>query len=208
MKQITPYKNFKEAVEELDNGGRFYNLLTKAKDGNITSSELSKAVGVFSTKQSNILFLEMNLLALNETDTHKVLSTLDTDLFALYKKHKPSYFSPEQAILKGEVSKNAIVTGIPKYVKTNSDFTGFIFIPIMTGKVTTMMLVPIIDHYDVYEIKDTETSEKILIAHARNKEKLPEQKIRCGGIFKELKNNKTKKEVSTKFLETIYYNIV
>lgn len=33
MKQIEPYINVDEAIRALDNGGRFYNVLTHAEDG-------------------------------------------------------------------------------------------------------------------------------------------------------------------------------
>jgi len=208
MKKIIPYDTIEKALIELDNGGRFYNLFTKENDGNITSSELSKATGGLKGKQSNVLFLEMNLANLDKNATSQILDTLHEDLLSVYKKYKPVYFSPKEALLNGKISQSAIVTGIPKYVKTNSDFNGFIFIPIQVGQVTTMTLVPIIDYYDVYELKDANISEKVLIAHARSKNKLPETRIRCGGIFKELKNTTNEKGNVTKFLDTIYYTSI
>ena len=48
MKHIVPYRTLKGALNALDNGGRFYNVFTKAKDEVITDSELCKAAGVFS----------------------------------------------------------------------------------------------------------------------------------------------------------------
>ena len=51
MKKVNPYKSQAAALKSLDNGGRFFNVLTKADDGQITSAELSKVAGAFSNKQ-------------------------------------------------------------------------------------------------------------------------------------------------------------
>ena len=61
MKKITPYKTTRNAITAMDNGGRFYNLLTKANDGNVSTSELAKVAGVFSDKQKMVLYLDMSL---------------------------------------------------------------------------------------------------------------------------------------------------
>ena len=59
MKKIEPYKNINEATLSLDNGGRFYNVLTKSDDGIISSSELGKVAGLFIDKQKMVLFLDL-----------------------------------------------------------------------------------------------------------------------------------------------------
>ena len=46
MKKIIPYKSSNEALTALDNGGRFYNIFTKAGDGVITQEKK----GCFSRK--------------------------------------------------------------------------------------------------------------------------------------------------------------
>jgi len=51
MKKVNPYRYVDEALSSLDNGGRFYNIFTKAMDGIISKSELGKVGGVFNDKQ-------------------------------------------------------------------------------------------------------------------------------------------------------------
>lgn len=204
MKEIIPYKTAKSALQSLDNGGRFYNLITKADDGNINSAELSKVAGIISGKQQMILFLEMSLSSLETESRKDILRTLSTDLKSAIRKYPTQYLLPSEAEGKGILSQNAIITGIPKYVDSKSDFSGFIMIPIMTGKVTTFMMVPIIDHYDVYKVRDQNTSETFLIAHSKSSEKLPEQKITFGGILKELKKKDNEESASTIYRETHY----
>ena len=205
MKEIIPYKTAENALESLDNGGRFYNLITKADDGNINSAELSKVAGVISGKQQMILFLEMSLSILETESRKDILRTLSLDLKSAIRKYPTQYLLPSEAQIKGILSQNAIITGIPTYIESKSDFNGFIMIPIMTGKVTTFMMVPIIDHYDVYELRDDTSSETFLIAHTKESDKLPQKRMTFGGILKELKKKKDEKAPSSNYLETHYY---
>jgi hypothetical protein len=95
------------------------------------------------------------------------------------------------------------LTGVPELIDSKSDFNGFIMIPIMTGKVTTFSLIPLIDRYDIYELRDEKTSETFIIAHSKSSKKLPNEKIVIAGVLKELEKNE--KEIKKKFLEAIYY---
>lgn len=208
MKQIVPYKTSKNALAALDNGGRFYNLLTQASDGNVSSAELAKVAGVFGDKQKMVLYLEMSIAELDEHSIKGIRSALTSDLKLAYKRYRPQRLLPSEAQAKGRLSASAIITGIPKFMKANSDFTGFIMIPISTGKSMSMIMVQIIDQYDVYEIRDRETSREFIIAHARGSVKLPPRTIRCGGILKELKTGKKGSGKPKKFLESLYYTPV
>jgi len=77
MKRISPYKEINEALSSLDNGGRFYNILTKSNDGIISQSELGKIGGLFNDKQKIILFLEMSMTSLKDEEKQVIISKLD-----------------------------------------------------------------------------------------------------------------------------------
>jgi len=62
--------------------------------------------------------------------------------------------------------------------------------------------MPIIDKYDVYEIRDEVSDDTFLIAHARGSIVLPEKKIKVAVV---LKANKNEKKASKIFLEALYY---
>ena len=205
MKRIIPYKEVNEAVLSLDNGGRFYNLLTKSNDGLINQSELGKVGGLFNDKQKMILFLEMSMSSLNSEEKEIILSKLDEDLKQTYTKYKSQKLLPSEANTKGIVAANAILTGVPKLIDKKSDFNGFIMVPIMAGKAMTFVMIPIIDNYNVYELRDEKTSETFLIAHSRNSEKLPSEKIIIAGLLKELQSGKNDNNKKIKFLEANYY---
>lgn len=205
MKQIEPYVNIAEAISSLDNGGRFYNVLTHAEDGIIALSEVGKVGGLFNEKQKAILFLELSISKLDASAKAALISKLDDSLHASYQKYKPQELLPSEANSKGVLSANAIITGYPKMVDSKSDFTGLILIPIMVGKAMTFVPVPIIEKYDIYEIRDEASSETFLIAHAKDSDTLPEQKIKVAGVLKELKMKKDDGGSVKKFLEINYF---
>lgn len=205
MQQIHPYQNSSEAMSILDNGGRFYNLLTKQGDGEISTAEIAKVAGIFNDRQKVVLFLEMALSKLEPGKKEGILAKLGEDAGKAYKTFKPQELLPSEAQQKGTLAANAIVFGIPKFVDSKSQLNGFIMIPITTGKVIIPMMVPIIDKYDVYEITDELSSETFLIAHTRGEKKLPGHKIKVGGVIKELKADPKEKIASGKFIEALYF---
>jgi hypothetical protein len=205
MKKIKPYSNINNAIQSLDNGGRFYNILTKAKDGVINQAELGKVGGIINDKQQMILFLELSILKLNKAEKDSIISKLDSGLQESYQKYKSQELLPSEANLKGILSSNAIITGVPKLIDSKSNFRGFIMFPMISGNVTTFMMIPLIDKYDVYELRDEASSETFLIAHLKDSEKLTSKKMIIGGVLKELNKSETEDGIKTKFLEAAYY---
>ena len=65
MREVHPYKTEGRMLKALDNGGRFFNVFTKAGDDRITRAELAKAAGVFRSSPKAVLFFEMGELALS-----------------------------------------------------------------------------------------------------------------------------------------------
>ena len=203
MKKVNPYKSQAAALKSLDNGGRFFNVLTKADDGQITSAELSKVAGAFANKQLMNLYLEMSLAQLPKRDM--VLASLSDKLNKAYQRYRPQYLSPAAAADSEQVGATVIITGIPEYKHSKTEFSGFIMVPIISGNVTTFMMIPIMDQYDVYEIKNPQSDELFIIAHARSKRKLDEVPTRVGGYLKELQIDKKDASKKRLFLETYYY---
>lgn len=203
MEIVKPYSEINKAIASLDNGGRFYNLLTKAEDGIISQAELGKLGGIFNDKQKMILFLELSISRLKENEKEIIISKLDKSLKEDYLKYKPQNLLPSEVKNKGILSSNLIMTGVPKLIDSKADFNGFIMIPVMTGNVTTFTLIPLIDNYDVYELRDDKTSETFIIAHSKSFKKLLNEKIVVAGVLKELEKNE--KDVKDIFLEANYY---
>ena len=205
MKKIEAYSNIEEAMQTLDNGGRFYNLLAKANNKVITGAELGKVAGLFNDKQKMMLYLELAIRNLSPGMKSILLKKLTPELLLSYEKYKPQYLLPSEAEQNGILGNNAILTGIPKLTDAKTELSGFIMVPIMAGKTMTMVMIPIMDKYEVYELRDEHHGEKFFIAHARGEQKLPEQPMTIAGLIKELKPNKKGDQPSKKFLEAIYY---
>ncbi len=206
MKLIEPYINVDEAILSLDNGGRFYNFFTEAEDGVISQAEIGKVAGLFNDRQKTVLFFELSISNLDAAAKADVISKMDENLQRSYEKYKPQELLPSEAESKGVISSNAIITGFPVLIESKSELTGFILIPISTGKAMTFIPIPIIDHFDVYRMKDELSSETFLIAHAKNAEKLTENKrIKVAGVLKEFKIKKGEADVDRKYLEINYF---
>jgi len=208
MKEITPYTTSAQAIKSLDNGGRFFNVFTKEDDGVISRAELNKVAGLLSGKQSMIIYLEMLVSQLNDGQKNMILSKLDDSLKSAYNKYKPAHLTVSDAISRGKLSSSVIISGIPKLVDSKTEFNGFIMVPIMTGKVTTFSMIPIIDQYDIYEVRDEVSDRKVIIAHAKGSAKLPEQQLVIGGVLKELKTSTNEEKGTSKYLEAYYHSII
>ncbi len=195
MEQVVPYKNFDEAMATLDNGGRFYNIFNHADDHIISQAEVGKAAGVFIGKQQGILFLELATGELNEDARKDIFSKFDQELQHNYERYKPVQLQLAEVAGKGILGASIIIEGIPKMVDAKSVLKGFNIILV----VNTMIPVPIAESYDVYEIRDEHTGDTFIIANAKEKQKLPEQKVKVGGVLTELNDSKEK------FLEVNYY---
>src|SRR5690606_8338208 len=96
MKQIIPFHSYQEAIESFDNGGRFFNFLSHAKDGVVTPAELGGAAGATQDPQAMILYLMMSVSHLDNRSKERVIAHLNTALFDLYEKYRPVPMSLEQ----------------------------------------------------------------------------------------------------------------
>ena len=93
MKEVIPFKSLSEAQRLLDNGGRFYNLMTQANDGKITMPELAKAAGVYSDKQAMAIFFDMALAKIDEPSREALIKTMSVETRAAVKQSRPAHLS-------------------------------------------------------------------------------------------------------------------
>ncbi|NQX92261.1 MAG: hypothetical protein HRT74_09105 [Flavobacteriales bacterium] len=205
MEKIEPYNSANEAMEALDNGGRFYNFWTKADDGKITKAELAKVAGVFDEKQRMILFLEMATKDLRSSEKDSILECMDDNLRKHYRKLRPVDFVPGSEESIGEKSQTVIVKGTPKFIESKDQLESFIFITNMVANVPVMVPVPLVEVYNVYELLDQDGNKLMTVAHKKGKEKLPEQAIEIGGMLKEKHLTKEAKGEKDLFLEGVYW---
>ncbi len=207
MKQIVPYRTLRGALNALDNGGRFYNVFTKAKDEVITDSELYKAAGVFLGKARAFLFFELALSDLSGIDREQVIQRLSVELRSTYLRQRPKHVEIEVFEQEAQETDAVIVAGFPVFLEDKTQFSGFIMIPICTGKVTTFMMIPIFDKFDVYEVySDSDLKgNKTIIATVRGSKRLSATMTSFGGIVKKLKFKDKSKRTHSLYIETLFY---
>jgi hypothetical protein len=203
MREIRPYKTVRGATRALDNGGRFFNLFAKAGDDIVDSAELAKAAGVYSTGMRAFLYFEMALMELPPVERAEVVSRLSPDVELRYQANRPKILAPSSVESKGQAGTPTIVTGYPVFVEDRTQFTGFFIVVV----VPTIVLIPIFDQFDVYEVFDTPEmrTPRTVIATARGSRRLDGVYARFGGVLKELYfEDKTGREHGL-YLEAMYY---
>ncbi len=203
MKYITSFRNLDEALSDLDNGGWFYHFFSRANDGILTTAELQASAGPFSDRRQAILFFEAATTHMDIADKQALVGKMDARLRTEYDRHRPERYTPAQALASDATDTNAIITGVPRRVGSESAFKAMVMIPVLVGQVTTFMIVPIADHYDVYELSDERSSDVFIIAHTRGAAKLPERSVSVAGILRDL--NDEKQQVTGRFLDVAYF---
>ena len=207
MKQITPYRTVQGALNALDNGGRFYNVFTKAQDEVISDSELYKAAGVYSGRDKAYLFFELALSSLSKAERQQVIRRLSPELRTSYLQARPRQTQIESFEQQVKETDTIIVSGFPVFLENKTQFSGFIMIPICTGKTTTFTMIPIFDQFDIYEVYSSSDlrGKKTIIATVRGSKRLSETKTTFGGIVKKIQFKDKSKKKHALYVETLFY---
>jgi len=205
MKQVIPYSSMQDALSSLDNGGRFYNIFTKAGDGKVDPAELSKVAGIIGDRQRMFLFYELALSNLEQSAVDEVQSALSPELNQQYQLNRPKNYKPSDVQRQGSAGEAVIISGYPKVIDAKDKLAGFIMVPIMAGKVMTFTMIPIIEKFHVYELYDEPSGATFIIAHAKSDAPLPTSYFTFAGVLKELKQDKTGAKSEELFLEAFYY---
>jgi hypothetical protein len=203
MREIRPYKTVRGARKALDNGGRFFNLFARADDDVVDPAELAKAAGVYSSGMKALLFFEMALMGLSSDERTEVTGLLSPELRTRYAAQRPRILAPSAVESEGQAGLPAIVSGYPVFVENRSEFRGFIVIVVHVA----VVLLPIIDQFDVYEVFDTPDlrEPKTVIATTRGSRRLEGVYARFGGVLKELYFDDKTGKAHGLYLEAMYY---
>jgi hypothetical protein len=207
VKELKPYRTLRGLQTAIDNGGRFYNLLAAADDKIVSRGELAKAAGVLTAGMHAILFLEMANQELSKEDHASLLLMLDAKLRRSFQKNQPQRLLPSRVEAEGVAGKSLIVSGHARFVENKSMLKGVVMIPILVGKVITMIPVPIFDLYDIYEFFDDSSTNRpsAMIATPRGKGLTHDGLIRFGGVLQAFTYTDKKIKSPKFFLQAIYY---
>ena len=129
MREVHPYKTESGLLKALDNGGRFFNVFTRAGDDQITRAELAKAAGVFGSIPKAVLFFEMAQQALAPQARKRAVAALGPKARKDRQKFLPVKLSPSLVELKGKAGACVIVEGYPRFLINKTQFTGMMMIP-------------------------------------------------------------------------------
>ena len=207
MQELKPFATLGPLKKALDNGGRFYNFMAAADDEIVSRAELAKAAGVFTTGIQAFLYLEMTKQDLSDQDQAATLALLEPKLRRDFEKKKPPQVAPSLVDSDHKAGEAIMVTGYAREIGQHSQFSGFITVPIMIGKVMVPMMIPVHSLYCVIEVLDDDKSNKpSAIVCTPLKQKLDlSQRIQFGGVLKQMQSNTKEPPTHPVFLEALFW---
>ncbi|MHC5111505.1 MAG: hypothetical protein ACYTHJ_16685 [Planctomycetota bacterium] len=207
MREVKPYKTEGGLLKALDNGGRFFNIFTKAGDDKVTRAELAKAAGVFGSAPKAVLYFEMAQQTLGRNSRTRAMAALGPKARKDYKKFLPTTLRPSAVESKGKAGACVIVEGFPRHLTNKAKFTGMMMLPVLVGSVTTFMMVPLYDQFDVYEVFDNRRMQRpyCILATSRGVKFPTGKPVRLGGILRKMEAEKDSQRQHKFYLEACYY---
>ncbi len=207
MQELKPYTTLTPIKKALDNGGRFYNFFDKAGDEVISRGELAKAAGVFTAGMQAFMFLEMSKQDLDAKNQEAAVNLLEPNLRKKFAKSKPPMTAPSLVEKQHKAGQSIIVSGIARQIEDKTQFSGFIVVPIMVGKVFVPVMIPLFDRYHIFEVfDDVKMKKPCAIVAIPHKKKIDHTgPIQFGGVLKKLSHKDKKPPEHAIFLETLFY---
>lgn len=207
MRKVTPYRRLRAAAAALDNGGRFFNVFTRAGDEVVTKAELAKVAGVGGGLTGAALFFEMITCELKDYDRQQLTQTLEPTLRRKLKAKHPTRLKPSQLARQGTAGEAYIIEGYARRFDSTSAVTSFIHMPITTGNVTTFMMIPITEVFDVCRLThEPDAARGGCVLVMKKGSKIRERdRIRWGGIAKERQLSKEKCAKKELYLDPMCY---
>ena len=207
VQEIKPFESVASLAKQIDNGGRIYNIFTKADDNVVTGAELTRAAGVIGSEGLGFLYLEMAVAGFEDADRKQIIEMLEPGLRRRFEAHGPKTLAPSEMDECGKAGKAAMVTGYVRFLEDRSQFSSFIMIPITVNNVTTFTMIPIFDQFNVYEIFETPEFEQPcgIVTSPKTSTFKNESRIRAAGYLRELKEEKGQPKQHEVYLETYYY---
>ncbi len=162
---------------------------------------------MFGSKPKAVLFFEMAQQALAPHARTRAVAALGPKARNDRKKFLPVMLRPSLVESKGRAGGCVIVEGYPRFLKNKTEFTGMLMIPIVSGSVTTFVMVPLYDQFDVYEVFDDRRMQRpyCVLATTRGAKFPTGDPVRLGGILRELKAKKKTERQHKFYLEACYY---
>ena len=212
MQEVEAYRSKNELTSVIDNGGRFYNVFSRANDQVVTKGELAKAAGMWASDLNAFLFLDLATFDLDEMEKLAVEDTLEPDLRNRYRQASTRVIAASDIDGEGQAGDAIIVEGSVQKCHEKTKFSGYIYVPITVGDVTTFTVTPIFDHFSVYRLFDGD-SRKVdaelpgaVVAVPLKAEFSAGDRIRFAGYLRELEFDDEESRTNNLYLEAIYFS--
>jgi hypothetical protein len=205
MNKIIPYKTLKGAANALDNGGRFYNIFTKARDGIITGAELGKEAGLmWGHKELGLHYFKLAISELSDNDQVSLAMRLEPDL----QEMLPNLVdvTPDTMSIS-EATKVVTIRGVMERVSCPEELDAYFLTTVVINNIPTQVRNHVSRHYHVYRVyQDTgKRGNAVLMGVLKKKSKPPEgEMIRAVGTVFQQVGKETGFE-GDYFLSCVYY---
>lgn len=202
MEKINIFSSPAEAIDLLDNGASFYHIFTRADDDTISRSEVEKLSGSGKEKQMAVLYLDLALSNLTPEERGVVEGRFDDYLRDALERYKPIHLMQNRRGLEGtEINSNVILEGTPIPLEGKGHTSGYVVIPV----IDVFTLIPIDETYTVYGLADENTGFNYLIAHRKEMDRLPNERLRLAGQVNHFQLSRENDSVFERFIEIAYY---
>jgi len=197
MRQVVPYKTARGLERALDNGGRWFNVFTRAGDGKVTADELGKAAGAWDDETSQ-LFLALAWVLLEEEERAHILDALLESSFA----ERMRFFGPvwlrAHQVAEMEPRFGVILEGTFLRVRDRRIETT-VLVPMMVNNALLPMPVQISNMFSMWEFHDRRGPPAIVLAkpHEQFTEGYP---LRLAGLAA-----KTEDKQPLRYLRPMFY---
>ncbi len=154
-----------------------------------------------------VLFFEMAQQALAPQGRSRAVAALGPKARKDRQKFLPLTLRPSLVESKGKAGACVIVEGYLRFLKNKTQFTGMMMMPIVSGGVTTFIMIPLYDQFDVYEVFDDRRMRRpyCVLAATRGVKFPSGDPVRLGGILRKMEAEKTTKRQHRFYLEACYY---
>lgn len=204
MIEVKPFQSLDEATHALDNGGRFYNLLTTTDDHQINAAELKKAAGIFLSEQKAFLYLHLALAELRPMDRSDVLALLTQGVAQRYEAKGPRLLKSSELVREGKPGELLVAEGAPRFMAQQTR-KSIIMIP--AGKV--IVPVPVHERFDSYHLIDPADSggepATLVVQKSKSTDRLPETPMRFAGALRTISFDDPGGRVPGAFFEPLYF---
>ncbi|MEO0479340.1 MAG: hypothetical protein AAF196_07665 [Planctomycetota bacterium] len=161
MRLVPPYSSLQQAMEALDNGGRFYHWASHARDELVTAAELRKEAKILARDNISAMFFAVATSKLSDQDRARLNAKLADDAREVMAKFGPRRLSPSAFQDSAEQKGSYLLEGEVRVVEDEARL-GFVPVTTMVNNVPMTTSTPVGKLYTVYELDGVANCEVLV----------------------------------------------